>query len=146
MDPALVWTFVCCQVVFLAVLVAFCRPRPMADSKPGPTSYTWDNFMADVEAGIPIDIIHEKCLRFGVPRRPKAPVAGIYFPEQIHLPDGSIPWLSNVEITPSTATLEISNIGTGVTYSNSNSSVYNVPAKLTFRSMFIGGGPIQRYQ
>lgn len=142
MDPSFVWTVVCCQAVFLAVLVAFCRPRPVVDSKSEPASYTWENFMADVEAGIPIDIIHEKCLRFGVPRRPRAAMTGIYFPGGIHLPDGSIPWIADTMITPN-VTLEVTN-GTGHCFSNNNASFHHVSFKPG--PLSLGDPGIQRFQ
>ena len=43
-----------------------CLPAP--DSKR--TSYTWDEFMKDIETGVSIDEIHARCKEFGMPRRP----------------------------------------------------------------------------
>lgn len=39
------------------------------------TRYTWDEFLRDIEHDVDIDIITEKCRRFGVPRRPKLVVS-----------------------------------------------------------------------
>lgn len=34
------------------------------------TSYTWAEFMNDIETGVSIDEIHAACKEFGMPRRP----------------------------------------------------------------------------
>jgi len=130
MDPAIVWTVVCCQVMFLAVLLAFFRSRSGVDSKSEPAPYTWENFMADIDDGVSIDIIHRKCLMFGVPKRPKE--------VSLVIPNGtlSIPWATSIGLGFDTSTFVVNNNGA----QNLNLSANNMP--LEFRAPV----SIQRYQ